>query len=553
MVIDWLALYILLFFSLSLSLSLLSLHPALYFFFVCSHGYRSLARSLSALARSCMRLHPLLLSCTWAPACCVFEDATDATDLGAQEQTQNGQEPSGEDTLEVNPSNNDGNGQGEHDGDGDGDADADPESAQPASEQGQAPEVPPLPTTTTSSTVQPTAQGEPLMGSTPTVPNLLHTVSQTTSEDGQIVETVTVAEAHVSQLVGTDNTNIQDMQSVSGAQITVAAEVEPDTVNRTITIQGSADQVAHCKRLMEAELSAEQAAVAADSAGGEIITRVAYIPNEHVGRVIGRGGSTIRQIQELSGAHMDIAKECKPGESQREVTITGVITQVDHCEDLIHKKVAGEVLPPAPSRLPTGNETVISIPDDMVGRIIGRAGSTIREIQDISGAHLDVAKTLNTVTNRREITVRGNSQQVAYCVQMISLRLAELTGDFTTSYVEAPADVLQAGMMLQASMGPAFGQRPGQYGGYNQMYGQQQQQMTYAPPGYQQMYQQPGYNAQAYQQYMAQYAQYMQQQQQQQGAQQPQQAAQQYYQQPQQYYDYSQYYQQQQQAQQPQQ
>ena len=43
------------------------------------------------------------------------------------------------------------------------------------------------------------------------------------------------------------------------------------------------------------------------------------VPNDQVGRLIGKGGQTIRQLQELSGAHVDVSKACKTGSFMREV------------------------------------------------------------------------------------------------------------------------------------------------------------------------------------------------------------------------------------------
>lgn len=182
--------------------------------------------------------------------------------------------------------------------------------------------------------------------------------------EGQVMETVPVADHQVGRLIGKDGGNIRQMESASGAQVNVPGECEPGTTARNITIRGSVESVQYCKQLLEQKVREDGGNPEAPT--GDTVTKVTYIPNDHVGRVIGRGGTTIRQIQELSGAHMDIAKECRPGEFQREVTVTGTPAQVQQCEDLIQKKVAGESLPPAPTR--SANECVITIPDDMVGR-----------------------------------------------------------------------------------------------------------------------------------------------------------------------------------------
>ena len=49
------------------------------------------------------------------------------------------------------------------------------------------------------------------------------------------------------------------------------------------------------------------------------------VPNETVGRIIGRGGSNLTQIRQLSGARLDVAQQDPSGATTtRIITITGV-------------------------------------------------------------------------------------------------------------------------------------------------------------------------------------------------------------------------------------
>eukprot|EP01147_Barroeca_monosierra_P006403 gene6403-283_t len=335
-----------------------------------------------------------------------------------------------------------------------------------------APSVPPLPTD------QDPQNAQPLIGDAP--PGVQPVFNQAPSADGQMADTIAVPEYQVQGVVGQDGSNMQQLEAMSGAQITVPAECDPGTGYRTFTIRGSAESVRYCKHMLEQKLREDlgQAAPAATAAPAtaETLTRVTYIPNDHVGRVIGRQGATIRQIQELSGAHMDIAKECRPGQNQREVTVSGTPAQVQLCEELIHKKVAGESLPVAQTR--TGNECLITIPDEMVGRIIGKGGSTIRELQDGSGAHMDIAKAPNAM-NRREIIIRGQPQQIAYCIFLINTKIADLTGDYTRNFVDGPPEMLTAA----ANMGTVYTQL------------QRQQQLLQQTTPYAQNYTQTGTQA----------------------------------------------------------
>src|SRR6185369_17818752 len=52
----------------------------------------------------------------------------------------------------------------------------------------------------------------------------------------------------------------------------------------------------------------------------------------------------------------------------------------------------------------------ISIPADMVGCIIGRAGSKISEIRRLSGSRISIAKTPHDETGERMFTIQGTSE-----------------------------------------------------------------------------------------------------------------------------------------------
>ncbi|KAG9324136.1 hypothetical protein KVV02_003382 [Mortierella alpina] len=56
--------------------------------------------------------------------------------------------------------------------------------------------------------------------------------------------------------------------------------------------------------------------------GGSVAQQI-YIPNDMVGSVIGKGGSKINEIRQMSGSHIKIAEPSNSGGNERLVTITG--------------------------------------------------------------------------------------------------------------------------------------------------------------------------------------------------------------------------------------
>lgn len=190
-----------------------------------------------------------------------------------------------------------------------------------------------------------------------------------------------------------------------------------------------------------------------------------------MGTVIGRQGLKIKQIQDASGVRMVAQKEMLPQSTERIVEVTGTpdgiqkaIWDIGKCliddeqrgygtvlynpmmrvqagasalngnsngysngrsfnrtgsgadfaeTNTYNRRPAGDVVNrPPPTHDEDGQELQtqnISIPADMVGCIIGRAGSKISEIRRSSGARISIAKAPHDETGERMFTITGSA------------------------------------------------------------------------------------------------------------------------------------------------
>jgi len=199
----------------------------------------------------------------------------------------------------------------------------------------------------------------------------------------------------VGRVIGKGGETIRDLQLRSGCQIQVDQNF-PEGQPRKISVQGSAQNVELAKQLInnvfnsgpQGSLSmmgiAPIAGLPAES--GPTITKLVDCPQTVVGRVIGKGGETIKLLQMQSGCRIQIDQNFPEG-MPRKITIQGSPQQVAHASSLVDMKIneggTGGLVEGKPS-------IILDCPKTIVGRVIGRGGETINLLQQQSGARIQI-------------------------------------------------------------------------------------------------------------------------------------------------------------------
>lgn len=124
-----------------------------------------------------------------------------------------------------------------------------------------------------------------------------------------------------------------------------------------------------------------------------------------VGKVIGPRGSTIRWLQDESGASIDVEREGGP---QTKITIKGDSTQVEAA-----RKLLDELLNP-----PTETFT---FPSRKLPKLIGTQGSTIKGIQENTGAWIKAGDSQYEKGSGHgaEVTISGDAAAVAEATALV--------------------------------------------------------------------------------------------------------------------------------------
>ncbi|THX34694.1 eukaryotic type KH-domain (KH-domain type I) [Aureobasidium pullulans] len=263
-------------------------------------------------------------------------------------------------------------------------------------------------------------------------------------------DTISVKSALVGLVIGRNGENLRRVESESGARVQFIPAKEPNAVNRQCTISGppQARELAKQEifRVMDENggsvppergppMSRQQQPMMQQSRDqqpalreGENSVQI-MVPDKTVGLIIGRGGETIRDLQERSGCHVNIVSENKSINGMRPVNLIGTPDAARIAKEMILEIVESDVRPPPghPNHQPAqqmdsrgpapfdpyrgamnndrgGADKIteeIYVPSEAVGMIIGKGGETIKEMQATTGCKINVGQPEQPDVQRR--------------------------------------------------------------------------------------------------------------------------------------------------------
>lgn len=140
------------------------------------------------------------------------------------------------------------------------------------------------------------------------------------------------------------------------------------------------------------------------------------IPADSVGLVIGRGGSTIKEIQLKSDTRINFKDE-KASDEYRVCIIRGTAEAAQYAESLIHEVIVSQ---------PFIETFEMMVPVIAIGRIIGKNGENIRQISRNSNAKITIENaTISQGATERKITIKGTPEQIASGKVLIEQKVDE--------------------------------------------------------------------------------------------------------------------------------
>ncbi|XP_049271663.1 poly(rC)-binding protein 3 isoform X5 [Rhipicephalus sanguineus] len=160
---------------------------------------------------------------------------------------------------------------------------------------------------------------------------------------------------------------------------------------------------------------------------------------KEVGSIIGKKGDNIKKFREESGAKINISDGSCP---ERIVTVTGSTEAILKAFSLIARKfeemlsllclpvqTVGPTLQELQSNgshLPKPPVTLrLIVPASQCGSLIGKGGSKIKEIREVTGASIQVASEMLPNSTERAVTVSGTAEAITKCIYQICCVMME--------------------------------------------------------------------------------------------------------------------------------
>uniref|UniRef100_A0A8C7QM03 K Homology domain-containing protein n=1 Tax=Oncorhynchus mykiss TaxID=8022 RepID=A0A8C7QM03_ONCMY len=242
-------------------------------------------------------------------------------------------------------------------------------------------------------------------------------------EDG---EDFKVPDRMVGFIIGRGGEQITRIQLESGCKIQIASE-SGGMMDRACSLTGTPESIEQAKRMLGqiVERCRNGPGFHSEAESNSSVQEM-LIPASKVGLVIGRGGDTIKQLQERIGVKMMMIQDGPmPTGADKPLRITGDPYKVQQARELvieiIRDKDQGDFRSNRndfASRL-GGSTLDVAVPRFAVGIIIGRSGEMIKKIQADSGVRIQF-KPDDGISPERIAQVMGQPDRCQHAVHLIN-------------------------------------------------------------------------------------------------------------------------------------
>uniref|UniRef100_A0AAZ3S8P9 K Homology domain-containing protein n=2 Tax=Salmoninae TaxID=504568 RepID=A0AAZ3S8P9_ONCTS len=223
-------------------------------------------------------------------------------------------------------------------------------------------------------------------------------------------------------LIGKGGSKIKEMRESTGAQVQVAGDMLPNSTERAVTISGAPEAIIQCvKQICVVMLESPPKGAT-----------IPYRPKPASTPVIFSGGQVRADPLGASTANLSLLLQHQPLPAY---TIQGQYA-IPHPDLTKLHQLAMQQTPfnplgqttPAFPGLDASNQAStheLTIPNDLIGCIIGRQGTKINEIRQMSGAQIKIANAMEG-SSERQITITGTPANISLAQYLINARFRDV-------------------------------------------------------------------------------------------------------------------------------
>ncbi|XP_032744280.1 poly(rC)-binding protein 3 isoform X2 [Rattus rattus] len=246
-------------------------------------------------------------------------------------------------------------------------------------------------------------------------------------------------------LIGKGGSKIKEIRESTGAQVQVAGDMLPNSTERAVTISGTPDAIIQCvKQICVVMLESppkgatipyrpKPASTPVIFAGGQVRADPLAASTANLSLLLQHPPLPAYTIQgQYAIPHPDLTKLHQLAMQQTPFPPLGQTNPAFPGEKLpLHSSEEAQNLMGQSSGLdasPPASTHELTIPHDLIGCIIGRQGTKINEIRQMSGAQIKIANATEG-SSERQITITGTPANISLAQYLINARLtSEVTG-----------------------------------------------------------------------------------------------------------------------------
>ncbi|XP_047434188.1 far upstream element-binding protein 2 [Mugil cephalus] len=217
----------------------------------------------------------------------------------------------------------------------------------------------------------------------------LAALSQQSVRPSTMTEEYRVPDGMVGLIIGRGGEQINKIQQDSGCKVQIAHD-SAGLPDRSVSLTGSPDAIQRAKALIDDIVSRGHESTNGQSGSMQEM----IIPAGKAGLIIGKGGETIKQLQERAGVKMILIQDgSQPPNIDKPLRIIGDPYKVQQAKDMVNEILRDRDNAGFGDRTEYGSRMGgggidIAVPRQSVGVVIGRNGEMIKKIQSDAGVKI---------------------------------------------------------------------------------------------------------------------------------------------------------------------